>query len=297
MMFHRVIVGVEGRRAGRDAVALARVLVAPGERLTLAYVQQLAPIDGASAFGGTVLESSTRLLEQERDATAQDAELISIAAHSVGRGLHHLAETHNADLLTVGSCDRGIVGRVLVGNDTRAALSGAPCAVAIAPLQYAESPRAIATIGVGYDGSTESTAALALARNLAAGHGAVVRALEVVQIPTLAFAGVGGAAWGDALEAMLSDAQARMEALEGVDGEAVRGLPGEELAAFGARVDLLVVGSRGYGPLRRLMLGSTSEYLANHARCPLLVLPRQALSDPDPPGRSSGDRATVPASS
>ena len=56
------------------------------------------------------------------------------------------------------------------------------------------------------------------------------------------------------------------------------GLAGEELAAFGEHVDLLVVGSRGYGPVRRLVLGSTSEYLERHARCSLLVLPRAEAS-------------------
>ena len=49
---------------------------------------------------------------------------------------------------------------------------------------------------------------------------------------------------------------------------------GEELALFSARVDLLVVGSRGYGPIRSLMLGGTAVYLASSAQCPLLVLPR-----------------------
>ena len=73
---------------------------------------------------------------------------------------------------------------------------------------------------------------------------------------------------------MLEAARAGLSELEGVEGRAVRGLPGEELAAFGDEVDILVVGSRGYGPLRRLVLGSTSEYLQRHARCALLVLPR-----------------------
>jgi len=41
-------------------------------------------------------------------------------------------------------------------------------------------------------------------------------------------------------------------------------------------VQLLVVGSRGYGPMKRLILGSTSDYLQRHARCSLLVLPRSA---------------------
>jgi nucleotide-binding universal stress UspA family protein len=77
-------------------------------------------------------------------------------------------------------------------------------------------------------------------------------------------------------------------------GEAVLGLTGEELAAFGARVDLLVVGSRGYGPLRRLMLGSTSEHLAGHARCPLLVLPRTASRDRDRHATTGRDEATAP---
>jgi nucleotide-binding universal stress UspA family protein len=56
----------------------------------------------------------------------------------------------------------------------------------------------------------------------------------------------------------------------------VYGLPGEELAAFGDEVQLLVVGSRGYGPMKRLIIGSTSDYLQRNARCSLLVLPRSA---------------------
>jgi hypothetical protein len=54
----------------------------------------------------------------------------------------------------------------------------------------------------------------------------------------------------------------------------VYGLAGEELAAFGDQLDLLVVGSRGYGPVKRLVLGSTSDHLERHARCSLLVLTR-----------------------
>jgi hypothetical protein len=63
----------------------------------------------------------------------------------------------------------------------------------------------------------------------------------------------------------------------------VYGLTGEELATFGDQVDILVVGSRGYGPIRRLVLGSTAAYLERHARCSLLVLSRIAIS----PGEDS----------
>ncbi len=274
-MFQRVMVGVDGRPSGRDAIALARLLVAPNGRLTLTHVDAR---DAAAA---------QRLLERERDASDVDADLAPVLAGSVGRGLHDGAEAMHADLLVVGSCSRGFVGRVLVGNDTRASLNGAPCAVAVASLRYASDMRALATIGVGYDGSPESQAALALARALAARHGAALRALDVVPLPGTPWAGFAGVALGAALDDLVAGAREQLEALEGVDGETLLGIAGEELAAFGERVDLLIVGSRGYGPVRRLMFGSTSEYLAGHARCPLIVLPRR----PGPPagtGRRPG---------
>lgn len=46
-------------------------------------------------------------------------------------------------------------------------------------------------------------------------------------------------------------------------------------------VDLLVVGSRGYGPLRRVLLGSTAAELIHHADYPVIVFPRGA-GDPNP---------------
>jgi nucleotide-binding universal stress UspA family protein len=83
---------------------------------------------------------------------------------------------------------------------------------------------------------------------------------------------------------MLAEANKRVGQLPGVEGRAVYGLPGEELAAFGKDVDLLVVGSRGYGPVKRLVLGSTSDFLERHARCSLLVLPRLAEDPKDGAG-------------
>ncbi len=78
------------------------------------------------------------------------------------------------------------------------------------------------------------------------------------------------------IDEILQEANSRLEELPDVEGHAVYGLVGEELAVFGDQMDILVVGSRGYGPLKRLVVGSTSEYLQRHARCALLVLPRTA---------------------
>ncbi len=267
-MFRNVLVGVDGRTYGRDAIALAARLKDPGGTLTLAFVQ-----------GGSVvedLEDADKLLEGERRAGDVDADLLSILATSPGRGLHEQAERQNADLLVVGSCSHSAFGRAMLGDDTRAALNGASCAVAIASRGFAERRKPIARIGVAYNGSPESEAALALARELAAQSRASIHALEVVSIPSVAYIGVAGPALGDTIDEMLNEAAARLEGLSGVEGRAVYGLTGEELAAFGEDVDLLVVGSRGYGPTKRLVIGSTPNYLERHARCPLLVLPRGA---------------------
>lgn len=280
-MFENVIVGVDGRPTGRDAIELARHLASPEGKLTLANVHsgELNPVHAITpGLMAGEREASHELLQRER-AEAElgaDIELVSFLALSPGRGLHDLAEERGADLLVVGSCGRGVLGRAMLGDDTRAALNGAPCAVAIAARGYAEHPLPLASIGVGYDGSPESEAALAAARAVAAQQHAKLIALEVVSIPAYSFTGLTPPALGDTIEALVTDAKERLRALEGVEGRAVYGLPGEELAGFSGEVNLLVVGSRNYGPLRRLVVGTTSDYLERHARCSLLALRRGA---------------------
>ena len=216
--FGHVIVGVDGRPAARDAIALARSLAGDGATLTLAHVHagDLRPSHTSSPPFDTVARDESRLLlEAERSGAGVDAELQSVAATSVGRGLHELAASAGADLLVVGSCTRGPAGRVLLGNDTRASLSGAPCAVAVAPLHYATAAHALGSVGVGYDGSPESDTALAFARRFAAQRGASLRVLMVLQMPTSLFAGFAAEAWSDELEQILKDATERLRGLGG----------------------------------------------------------------------------------
>jgi nucleotide-binding universal stress UspA family protein len=286
-MFKNALVGVDGRTGGRDAIALACKLINPDGKLTLAHVHtgDLRPTHAiAPGLVREEREASHKLLEQERAAADVKAELTSVVSMSPGRGLHEQAEEQNADLIVVGSCSHGAFGRAMLGDDTRAALNGAPCAVAIAPLGYAEraggAVSQIAKVGVAYNSSPESKAALAMARELAAPTRATVHALEVVMIPTVAYTGIIPPAIGESIDVMLQEATSRMSKLPDVEGHAVYGLAGEELAAFGDQVDLLVVGSRGYGPVKRMVLGSTSYYLQRHARSPLLVLPRTTTNDP-----------------
>ena len=294
-MFKQIVVGVDEHEGGRDAIALARNLLAPDGELTLAYVYVGDPHvyrSASSAYEASERERAQEVLEKAHEETGVQANLRWRGSSSVGRGLHELCEVIGADLLVVGSSRRGLLGRVLIGDDTRDALNGAPCAIAIAPAAYAAQPVAMREIGVAYNGSPESEHAVAIAREVAANCRAKLSAFEAVSLPTYAFLG-GPALIGDALEGLVNAARKRIAELGGVEPHAAYGLPAEELAVYSASLDLLIVGSRGYGPIGRLIHGSTSQQLAHTARCPLLVLTRAAREPETPEAAEDGADAAV----
>jgi nucleotide-binding universal stress UspA family protein len=281
-MFKNVLVGIDGRSNGRDAIALASRLLDDDGKITLAHVHS-ADLRVFAAIGPELLAeeaaSSKELLAHERAEAGVEAELVSVSAPTPGRGLHEQAEAQGADLIVVGSCGRGLLGRAMLGDDARAALNGTPCALAIAARGYATAARPLLRIGVGYDGSPESTAALAAARGLAGETKGSVRALQIVTIPPVMYTGLMPPLLGASVDTMIEEARERMEGMPGVEGRAVYGVPGEELSAFGDELDLLVVGSRNFGPVRRRVVGSTCDYLERHARCSLLTLPRVGAAE------------------
>jgi nucleotide-binding universal stress UspA family protein len=283
-MFNQTIVGIDGRSGGADALALARQLTAHDGQLVLANVyiaSQLPGRDSAGIFHAGVRRESQELLEAAAAEAGVTARLEAVNSPFVGRGLHELAEDLHADLLVVGSSGRGLLGRVLLGDDLRGALTAAPCALAVAPSGYAQRSAIVDEIGVGYDGSRESRRALAVASELARERHARLSVFEAVSLPVGRFAGARHPS-KETLESELAQARERLAALGDVEVHAAYGDPVEELALYGASVDLLIVGSRGYGPLGRMLHGHTSLSLARSARCPLMVVPRAIGPDARP---------------
>ena len=223
-MFDKALIGVDGRSGGRDAIALARRLASEKGRLVLAYVYREA---SAASFGAGLVVDDRRqaeeLLSAQRVATGVQAETVVRLDGPPGRGLHQLAEDEHADLLVVGSSHRGALGRVLVGDDTQAALNGAPCAVAIAPRGYALGGGAWTTIGVGDDGSAESVRAREAARVLAERHHATVRLRSVVGLQSVPAAEDEPPEWTSATEAAIERERERLGKIAGVVGDVVYG--------------------------------------------------------------------------
>ena len=282
-MFTNVIVGIDGRQGGQDAMRLAHQLADPAARITLVHVYgELDTARGDGSAHGDGRSTGLAILDRARAESFPHADTICIHDSRPGKALHQMARQRTADLVVVGSCHHGVVGRVLLGDATRAAFNGAPCALAIAPYRYAGSSDRLRVIGVGYNATVESWRALLAAQRLGAAGGAAVEALWVISLEDVRRRAPLPADWPHESEALVEQAQAHLDQIHGITAHAVYGDQREELLGLARRVDLLVVGSRGFGAVGSLFHGSVSSYLERHAESALLILTPELGVDTTP---------------
>ena len=287
-MYKTIVAGTDGRR-GRSAVSLAQVLAtATAARLVLVGVECELPLPLLDTFAHDP-DAFKLKLHAVRDELAPGANARVAVDVSASHALRRIAADENADLVVVGSHQHGRHEEMARGDDAMQVLHGAPCAVVVVPDEL-PACRELRQIGVGIDDSPESGVALRLALELARPTGAHVKLLAVVGDVYPTVAGIVPAAHSAELHppAVASNVErARTvidEALGRCDGvkasaDVVVGDPVEALTALGERCDLLVLGSRRWGPVRRLALGSTSEWVIRHASCAVLVPPRHAVRE------------------
>jgi nucleotide-binding universal stress UspA family protein len=302
-VFTKIIVGWDGSDQAADALALGGQLSnGSGADLIVAHIALMNPL----MRGGVdelKLEQESEFTERtEAAARAAGGRVHTVESTSPGRGLHQLAEEIGADLVVVGSSQHGRLGQTLVGNVAAALLHGASCAVAVAPMGYRErANETISTIVVGYDGLPESKLALEPAFELARATGAAVELIAVVETPPI-MAGKGGGAierraLRDAIQEQMSQrlqaARASLPDDVEVELRLIDGKPAEVMAEQAQRPGvILVTGSRGYGPVRRVLLGSVSRALVDRAPAPVIMYPRGA-EDTTEPRESSAAESTV----
>jgi nucleotide-binding universal stress UspA family protein len=155
--------------------------------------------------------------------------------------------------------------------------------VAIAPRAYARDRDGIVFVGAAFDGSSEACGALDWAASLARAVPAHLRLLTVNEpLPPATVPAAAGLPLGSVNEELrkelarqLTEAEAavRDDGLE-VTGALLDGDAAAELAKATVHLDLLVLGSRGYGPLGAAVLGSVSNTLVRTASRPVVVVPR-----------------------
>ena len=288
-----VLVGVDGSERSVEALALADLLgPALGRRVVIAHVHPYGQISGLLSGGEyetLVREVAESTFNQIRDhlPSVPERRMQLVSEDSPAAGLHALAEREAAALIVIGSSHRSHLGRILVGGTGERLLSGAPAPVAVAPAGYGTGGRGIKLVGCGFDGSPESRRALAWAAGLARAASARLRVLGVYEPSLPASLAVGGGlAVGSINDVLRRERQEKLaHAVAALDPDIdaseklLDGDARELLARESGELDLLVVGSRGYGPLRAVLLGSVSSALVRSAESPLVVVPRAANGD------------------
>ena len=286
MSFHRVVVAFDGSPPAEDALALALRLRDPDGALTLACV-----VTGQRWHVGPHIRRADAVVPEEIAFMFAEARATSIpagihvrqrapVAPSPARGLTELAERENADLIVIGSSSHAERGRIRLERTAGRLLQGAPCAVAIAPGGLRETDD-FRHIGIAFDGTPEARAALDAGNGIAARCGAAVTLLWALSHQERPHAEEELAAAADAAPAGVNP---RTLVLRGEPGDAIRD-------ACQGVVDLLVTGSRGYGPMHRALLGSVSEILTEGATHPVLITPRR----PHPAGDETSALETTEA--
>jgi nucleotide-binding universal stress UspA family protein len=288
----RLAVGVDGYPEGRDAAALgAAISRATGAATMLVAVHPDPMIVLPDEMNWTSLHKQARdALIEIREAFAPEARLAVRTDQSVARALHRIVQIENRDLLVMGSSRNAAPGHVRIGKRTRQLLCHFECALAVAPRGlHAHRDFSFKRIGVGYDDTPESRAALAWAGALAVAAGAELHVHGVVddRLPTVGW----GEVWiGDMMSSWREVVREEEQSLSRRAAEAARatgasvtiaagsGRPADALLDLSGNVDLIVIGSRRWGPAKRVLLGSTGEALMHDAACPVVAVPRPATA-------------------
>ncbi|HEX2468286.1 MAG TPA: universal stress protein [Solirubrobacterales bacterium] len=297
----KILVGFDGSDGARDALRLGKALgrAEDAELLVGAVISYVPlPIE-AEAYERALSEHYDELFDAvQQELAGATFERHELADTSVARALGQLAEDQGANLIVIGSTHRGTLGRVYPGSVGERLLNGAPCAVAVAPRGFARRDHfGLGVIGIAYDGTPESKLALTEGERLAEELGASLKLIAVVPDVPVSPARIGhtSAGYADALRQhfreVLDGAVSTVPGAGSAETILDEGDPAAALAARGVELDLLVIGSRGYGPLRRVLLGGVSAEVMRTAPCPVIVVPRASAPTTDDSARAAATAA------
>ncbi|MEU0242057.1 universal stress protein [Nocardiopsis sp. NPDC006198] len=294
----KVAVGVDGSPTGRSALEWATAeAVRRGVPLYVVHALSM-PLVVSVYTGPTRFPASEEIADQGRRILAEAAEHARslrpevdvqtiLALEEPPLALLHRTGPH--DLVVVGTRGLGPVRSALAGSAGVRLASHAECPVVVVPAPEGETPplREPQRIVVGVDGSEDSRRALGFALHEAVRGGAasvvVVNSWEVpMPFATESLVAAGWTPPDDLLDRRSEElvagvlAEVMDENTEDVDITVVRTErnPVDALVEAGAEADLIVVGSRGRGSIRGLILGSVSQGVLHSATVPVVVLPK-----------------------
>lgn len=281
-----IVVGTDGSPGAAHALRwAAQVANTWGAELTVVHgwsVPTAAYASGVSVDTAVFAEGGQAVLDVAIEAVPtlgheRPVHALAIQADAASALMHAAAA---ADLLVVGSRGHGGFLGLLLGSVSHWSVNHAPCPVAVVPETW-EGDRS-GRVVVGVDGSAPSYEALRWAVEEAARRGAALEVVHAFGYQQLIVP------FGPVVDAdpdqVRSTSRAMLEQVLAVATERAEGQPravelisvpasaAEALLEVSAGADLLVVGSRGRGGFRRLLLGSVSQQCVHHTPCPVVVV-------------------------
>lgn len=283
----RIVVAVDSSLNARLALEHATRRVGPSGQLIVAHVVSSIP-DAVAQFVAVVDERrivADQLVEQLVGAYAPGAEPV-ILEGPVAERVAQLAREREADEIVVGSRGLGRFSAAL-GSVAHALLQQADHPVVVVPASAADHPRegrahGRCTVVVGYDGSEPARAALSYAARRSCEGGRIVAVHAFQPVPDW----LGSPNYQQALDAYQEHGRHLLESLEDaheldadLETSLLEGPPARAIvAAADARdADEIIVGSRGFGPVRGV-LGSVSHAVLHETDRVVVVIPVDAVA-------------------
>ncbi len=284
-----VVVGYDGSPASQAALRVAAEEARlRGLDVDVVTAWEQPTVDIGMGMGATVDPRMAQILADRAAQLAAGAaeELVGLQVRATGRGMPGPAAAALvdsgavADLIVVGANDHGVMGELLAGATSAQVAAHAMCPVICARAGAADAGGQVV---VGIDGSPQSARALDFAFDEASRRSWALKAVHAWDVSVIGF-DVDDSTYphGGILDD-IRDVETRLgaEVLAGhrarypdveVQSQIVRGPAAGVLieAAVGAR--MLVVGSRGRGGFKSLLLGSVSRKALHHARCSVAVV-------------------------
>jgi len=285
-----LVIGYDGAPGGADALALglswARQLDV--HALVVTVYPGPAPIGAGRVDAEWVADrrrEAERLLEQARTTSpATSVEFRAIGSGSVSHGLHDAAEELGASLIVFGSETEP---RLVSTSTGERVIAGAPCPVAMPPRGWSERPsQDLGRILVAFVPTPDGREALRIAATFARRIGARLHVVTVVAGPAEVmsyrigedvdrmYVSTAKETFEQSIEQAISELALDVKA----SGEViVEDHPVETLASMAnSSFDALFIGSRGYGPIRRVLLGGVASRLVRALDIPAVIVPRSS---------------------
>lgn len=295
----RILLATDGSEGAESASRMAAALSGTlGSELHLVYAEVMPSLyyaelvavglDEWDRLSGFAEREARNLVTKEEEKLKETGTEVTAIHAAVGRAderIVALAEQIEADLILIGSRGQGGISRALIGSVSDSVVRHAHCPVLVVREDERRKDSLLPTkVLLALDGSKESQEAAKIAANLAAGVGAELHIVNVVPTapvrpyPHPYAMEQHNIAFEEAKEVAREFLEQRRE--EAVSGGVETafahlklGEPDREVVRLAEELDadVIALGSRGLGGIKRALMGSVSESVVRHAHCPVLV--------------------------